>query len=125
MRPPALPTEAPTAQPGSRARTIVRQLQAAHPSRSEPAKIDPSSPSLTPSHFLSGELDNPSSLDSQIRALRRARDLTQEQLAMIAGVGRRFVIDLERGNATAELGLVLQVLRALGCSLRLETTYRD
>ncbi len=54
------------------------------------------------------------------RALRRARQdqgLTQAELAAVAGVGVRFVSELERGKPTAELGLVLRVLRTAGVDL--------
>jgi hypothetical protein len=34
-------------------------------------------------------------------------------------VGRRFVIELERGKETAQLGKVLQVLHALGVGVQL------
>ena len=40
--------------------------------------------------------------------------MTQEELALVAGVGRRFVVDLESGKPTARLGEALAVIRALG-----------
>ncbi len=50
-----------------------------------------------------------------IRTARRAQGLTQDQLAAAAGVGVRFLIELERGKATVQLGKALAVLAALGC----------
>lgn len=115
VRPAALPLETSGVAPETRAREIVRQLQATGLARRQEG---PPSPILA---LRSSEvLDDPPSLGSQVRALRRARDLTQAQLARRAGVGRRFIIDLEGGKAGVELGLVLQVLRALGGALRLE-----
>ncbi len=38
-------------------------------------------------------------------------------LAMTAGVGVRFIVDLEKGKPTCQLGKALQVLRALGIAI--------
>lgn len=54
------------------------------------------------------------SLGAAVRAARRAQGLTQEELALVAGVGRRFVIDLEAGKPTAQIGGALRVVEALG-----------
>jgi hypothetical protein len=35
----------------------------------------------------------------------------------LAGVGTRFVIEVERGKETAQLGRVLHLLAVLGCDL--------
>jgi y4mF family transcriptional regulator len=40
--------------------------------------------------------------------------LSQQQFADLAGVGRRFISELENGKPTLELGLVLQVCKAAG-----------
>ena len=55
-----------------------------------------------------------------IRAARRAQGLRQDQLAGAAGVGVRFLSELERGKATARIGKALAVLAALGCGVRIE-----
>ena len=55
-----------------------------------------------------------------IRAARRAQGLRQDQLAGAAGVGVRFLSELERGKATARVGKALAVLAALGCEVRIE-----
>ena len=49
-----------------------------------------------------------------IRAKRKALHMTQDQLALATGVGRRFLIDLESGKTTCQLGLSLVVAEALG-----------
>ena len=54
------------------------------------------------------------------RETRRAQGFRQDQLAGAAGVGVRFVVELEAGKATAQLGKALAVLAALGCALRIE-----
>jgi transcriptional regulator with XRE-family HTH domain len=49
-----------------------------------------------------------------IRSRRKALNMTQDQLALATGVGRRFLIDLEAGKTTCRLGLSLLVAQALG-----------
>lgn len=56
-------------------------------------------------------------LGRQIRTARKAQGLTQAQLAEIAGVGTRFVSELERGKETARLGLALELARLVGLDL--------
>jgi len=55
-----------------------------------------------------------------IRATRKAQGLRQDELAGVAGVGIRFIVDLEAGKPTAQLGKALKVLDALGCNLQLK-----
>jgi HTH-type transcriptional regulator / antitoxin HipB len=59
------------------------------------------------------------SLGNAIRSARRSLDVTQDQLALTSGTNRRFIIELEQGKPTAQIGKVLQVLRTLGVSLAL------
>ena len=54
-----------------------------------------------------------------VRTTRKAFGLRQDQLAGAAGVGLRFIVDLEAGKQTAQIGKALQVLTALGCSLEI------
>jgi len=49
-----------------------------------------------------------------IRARRRQIGVTQKDLAMTCGTGLRFIIDLEKGKPTCQVGKVLQVVQALG-----------
>jgi y4mF family transcriptional regulator len=58
-----------------------------------------------------------SEIGAAIRAKRKAIGMGQEELASLAGVGPRFLSELERGKASAEIGKVLQVLRRLGLEL--------
>jgi len=48
---------------------------------------------------------------------RKALGLTQRQLAMSIGVGERFIVDLEAGKATAQLGKALAAAKAAGMRL--------
>ncbi|MCW6005229.1 helix-turn-helix domain-containing protein [Micromonospora sp. CPCC 205371] len=52
-----------------------------------------------------------------IRQARQDRGQTQAELATAAGVSRRWLSDLEAGKATAEIGLILRTLDALGVGL--------
>ena len=49
-----------------------------------------------------------------IRERRVAARMTQDQIALATGVGRRFLIDLEAGKASCYLGLSLLVAEAVG-----------
>src|SRR4051795_3282870 len=49
-----------------------------------------------------------------IRSRRRALRMRQDQLALATGVGRRFLIDLEAGKSSCQLGRSLLVAEALG-----------
>jgi y4mF family transcriptional regulator len=52
-------------------------------------------------------------LGSVIKGTRRGRGWTQAELAGAAGVTRAWVIAIEQGKQSAELGLVLRALAAL------------
>jgi y4mF family transcriptional regulator len=49
-----------------------------------------------------------------VRERREAQKMTQDDLALAAGVGRRFVIELEAGKPTTHLGKALAVAMELG-----------
>lgn len=54
-----------------------------------------------------------------VRTARRSLGVTQRQLAMAAGTGLRFVIDLEKGKPTCQLGKTLAILNTLGVEMAL------
>lgn len=58
-------------------------------------------------------------LGAALRAARKRLGLTQPDLALAAGVGVRFIVDLEGGKPTVRLEQVLRVVDALGGSLAL------
>ena len=49
-----------------------------------------------------------------IRSRRKTLNMRQDQLALATGVGRRFLIDLESGKPSCQLGRSLLVAEALG-----------
>lgn len=59
----------------------------------------------------------PAEVGAIVRARRKALGVTQAELAGLADVGARFIVELERGKATLELGKVLRVLERLGVQL--------
>ncbi|WP_137151236.1 helix-turn-helix transcriptional regulator [Devosia aquimaris] len=69
----------------------------------------------------SGPIRSGSDLGVFIALTRKSRGYTQQDFADIAGVGRRFVSDLENGKATVQLGKLLQVLTALGLDLEVKS----
>lgn len=72
---------------------------------------------MTPSGVAGGKRMRVSELAAAIRGRRRELRLDQASLARTAGVSRKWIYEFEAGKATAELGLVLRVLDALGLDL--------
>ena len=62
---------------------------------------------------------SPQQLGAALRAARKQLKLTQPQLALAAGVGVRFIVDLEAGKPTVRLENVLRVIDALGGEIQL------
>lgn len=61
-----------------------------------------------------------------VKKTRLAKNLSQERAAGLAGVGRRFLSELEAGKKPSlEVGLTLQVLSRLGIKLKLETPFDE
>lgn len=59
-------------------------------------------------------IHSPLHLGEAIRTARKQLALTQPQLALAAGVGVRFVVELEAGKPSVRLAQVLRVIDALG-----------
>jgi y4mF family transcriptional regulator len=60
---------------------------------------------------------------SAVAAARRALGLTQRELALSINCGERFIVELEAGKPTAQLGKALAAAQAVG--LRLTATSRS
>lgn len=67
-------------------------------------------------------ISNAEALGEIVRSSRRTRELSQVDLAELAGVGRKWVIALEGGNPGARLDHVLSVVEALGLDLLIRPT---
>ena len=64
--------------------------------------------------FPYGKIRSVEDIGAAIRAKRAAIGMQQEQLAALAGVGPRFLSEVENGKESAEIGKVLHVLTRLG-----------
>jgi y4mF family transcriptional regulator len=87
---------------------IVRQFEAI---------IDRREPALVVKKLearASQKIDKAGNLGLYCRTIRARHELTQGELAALAGVGIRFVSEFENGKETCEIGKVLQVVSTLG-----------
>ena len=56
----------------------------------------------------------PEKIGETVRAARKKLGVTQRDLALTSGTGLRFIIELEQGKPTCQIGKVLTVLHTLG-----------
>jgi len=61
----------------------------------------------------------PAQIGELIRDTRKNLGVTQKDLALTSGTGLRFIIDLEKGKETCEIGKVLAILNTLGIKITL------
>lgn len=71
------------------------------------------------------EIKSSEDLGAWIRLARKAQGLTLVEAAGLCGVGIRFLSELERGKATAELGLVLRVALLMGLDLKVQPRWLE
>jgi HTH-type transcriptional regulator / antitoxin HipB len=64
------------------------------------------------------DIPNTTTLGTLVRQRRNSLGLRQQDLALAANVGVRFIVDIESGKETSQIGLVLRLLKALGISLQ-------
>ena len=62
----------------------------------------------------------PEKVGEFVKTSRRQMGVTQRSLALTSGTGLRFIIDLEKGKPTCQLGKVLAVMNTLGIDVALE-----
>lgn len=67
-------------------------------------------------------IENSKELGGAIRAERKRLGVTQKELALTAGVGLRYLIELEGGKTTARLEGVFKILQALGMAMHISTS---
>lgn len=63
------------------------------------------------------KVTNPLEIGQQIRQRRKESGLTLKDAAGLAGVGVRFLSELERGKSTLQIGLAIEVLQLFGLEL--------
>ena len=56
-------------------------------------------------------------IGSIIKNTRKQLGVTQKDLALTSGTGLRFIIDLEKGKPTCQIGKALTVMQTLGIKL--------
>lgn len=56
-------------------------------------------------------------LGTLVRQVRKSQNMTQEDVTGLAGLGNRFLIDLERGKETIQMQKAIDVLTLLGLQL--------
>lgn len=61
----------------------------------------------------------PKDIGETIKSTRKRMGVTQKDLALTSGTGLRFIIELEKGKPTCEIGKVLSVLQTLGITITL------
>jgi len=66
----------------------------------------------------------PQDIGKLVRETRKGLGVTQKALALTSGTGLRFIIELEKGKETAEIGKVLTILQTLGIQLTLSPPLR-
>lgn len=59
----------------------------------------------------------PQQIGQMVKMARKILGVTQKSLALTSGTGLRFIIELEKGKPTCELGKVLTVLHTLGIQM--------
>jgi y4mF family transcriptional regulator len=63
------------------------------------------------------DITTPAQLGSLIKAVRKSKELTQQEFADLSGVGRRFIVECEAGKPRLEFAKVLQVAAAAGIDI--------
>ena len=60
-----------------------------------------------------------------IKLHREKADLTQLELAELAGTGKTVIFDIEKGKSTVKLDTLLKIFRALNISMALDSPIID
>ena len=63
------------------------------------------------------KIEDFANLEKLVKEERKRQKITQMQLAGAAGVGIRFIVDLEKGKKTCQIGKVFRILNMLGIQL--------
>ena len=61
----------------------------------------------------------PEQIGQLVKKARKTLGVTQKDLALASGTGLRFIIELEQGKATCQIGKALTVLHTLGIMMQL------
>lgn len=67
----------------------------------------------------SKKINNPKELGQHLLEERKRLQLTQKEISEFSDVGRKFIIEVEKGKVTAQLGKVFELLNSLGLELHI------
>lgn len=70
-------------------------------------------------------IKTPREIGMLVRDRRKAHGWTQDALAQRLGVSRLWVVQLEQGKSTAQIGLVLRALNELDVPMQVDITPKD
>lgn len=101
-------------KPSQNALRLIRE-SVGRPVREQLTTARPPLPRVEATQIVDG-----AGLGQMVRIRRQMLKLSQKDLADRAGVGRRFIGELEGGKPSAELGKALAVCRTLGLTLTLQ-----
>jgi y4mF family transcriptional regulator len=73
--------------------------------------------SKTPPASLPVKAGSTRDIGSIVQQVRKEQGLTQIDLAGLAGLGTRFVVELEQGKETIQMQKAMQVLQELGLEI--------
>jgi len=62
---------------------------------------------------------SPEQIGQFVKKARKILGVTQRDLALTSGTGLRFIVELEQGKPTCQIGKVLTVLHTLGINFQL------
>ncbi len=65
------------------------------------------------------KINNPKELGEYILRERKNLQLTQKEISDFTDVGRKFVLDVEKGKTTTQIGKIFELLSGLGLELHL------
>lgn len=67
-------------------------------------------------------IEDATQFGTAVASARKVLGLTQRELALAINSGERFIVDLEAGKSTAQLGKALAAARAVGLRLTVTST---
>ncbi|NDV26292.1 helix-turn-helix domain-containing protein [Desulfovibrio sp. JC010] len=67
------------------------------------------------------KISSPEELGAFIRSCRKEEGITQEELTDLVFASKKFLVDLERGKETAQIGKIFTVMEGLGITMHLST----
>jgi HTH-type transcriptional regulator / antitoxin HipB len=66
---------------------------------------------------------NSANIAQYVHYFRKQSGLTQQRLALLAGVGKTVIFDIEKGKTTVQLDTLLKILAVLNIKIHLEAPF--